>query len=156
MPDSLHRARRDASGRLAARIGGEYFLQTVSLLAQSAEGDLLGAIILLAITQSNVAHLDVRGRTAETAPVGPPPDTERRPVSVIALADGLGLPYETVRRRVVGLEKAGWCVRVQGGVVVPAERFMGPANAAWLEVNRRNMRRLMRRMTEAQLFSHPG
>ena len=56
----------------------------------------------------------------------PAPDAERRPVSVNAVAASLGLPFETVRRRVRRLCDEGVCTVGPEGVVVPASFLVSP------------------------------
>lgn len=143
----------DAVGRRASRIGSEYFLRTLTLATNIFGGDLVGALILMAVMQANVAHLDpFTPGVHETEYDGPPPDSERRPISVSALAAGIGLPYETVRRRVAAFEAEGWLVRSAKGVIVPAARLTGPAHTEVMAENLRNMRRLARRMMLAGLY----
>ena len=134
-----------AIGRAAARAASEHFLRSLSLLTESLDLDILPAIILLTVMQSNVAHLD-GGRTCGSygAVATPPPDEERRPISVLALANGLRLPYETARRHVEKLIAAGWCARVGGGVIVRSEKLTGPKHQEAALANLANLRRLVR------------
>jgi DNA-binding Lrp family transcriptional regulator len=59
-----------------------------------------------------------------------PPDDLRRPVSINAVAASLRLPYETVRRRVGRLARAGACVITPRGVLVPPRVIDNPAHMA--------------------------
>jgi DNA-binding Lrp family transcriptional regulator len=82
----------------------------------------LDALLVLAINQANIAPLtrDPAARARYGQLEAPAPDAERRPVSVNAIAGSLGLPFETVRRRIKRLGGGGVCVISTEGVVVPA------------------------------------
>lgn len=146
----------EARARYASRLGAEYFLRTLSLVTSGVGGNILTAVILLAIMQANVAHVDANEAADALKRAGPPGDDERRPVSVSAVAAGLGVPYETVRRNVARLEKAGLCQRVSGGVIVPAQVLDGPDHSGVLMANWTNMRRLVQRVERAGVFREPG
>lgn len=136
---------QDMAG-VAARISGGYILRTYQLMAQETDGDLILSLIFRAIIAANVDHLD------KNLAAGPqycgaddlPPDNLRRPVSVLAIADSLGLSYETVRRHVLKLMDSGRCVRVKGGVVVPVSALRGEDHQRTMQVNLTNLRRLFR------------
>jgi len=83
--------------------------------------DFLDALILMAISQANVEpilrdpELNRQFATYDRAP----PDELRRPISINAVAQSLGAPFETVRRRVTRLSKVGVYRLTPSGVVVP-------------------------------------
>jgi hypothetical protein len=132
--------------RAASRIAGEYILRSLRMLGELAAGELLTALVSLAIVQANVAHLD-QGAPAENVFArveGIPPNEVRRPVSVLALSASLGLPYETTRRHVAKLAAVGKCVRLKGGVIVPVEALESEKHEAMLRTNLANLRRLVR------------
>jgi hypothetical protein len=87
------------------------------------------ALLVLAINQANIAPLgrDPAARRRYGGLESPAPDEERRPVSLSAVASSLGLPYETVRRRVRRLEAQGVCALGPHGVVVPESFLASPA-----------------------------
>ncbi len=95
-----------------------YLLRAILAGVDGAKGDIVDAILLTAIMDADIGHLD------EIASLGwryatyadGPPDGFRRPTSVRSLSDRLGLPYETTRRRVDGLIAQGRCVRTEHGV----------------------------------------
>lgn len=93
------------------------------------EGDLLEPLILTAILQANQASLlkdpgsQLRYNEADWAY----PDEQRRPISVHAVAQSLGLPFETVRRRTQALALRGACVATPAGVYVPEAAVTSPA-----------------------------
>src|SRR5207342_3648220 len=115
-------AGRDAAGpseatlRTANRVSADYAIRFLVLLRTLGPGDLLDTLVSLALIQANVGHIDNHGPDAPAGlrSDGAVPDDLRRPVSVLALADALGLPYETTRRRIAGLAEAGLCTRVPG------------------------------------------
>ncbi|MFL5296940.1 MAG: hypothetical protein ACJ798_11220 [Phenylobacterium sp.] len=136
--------------RVASRLGSDYVLRWLKIISDVAEGDLLAGIISLAIIQANIGHIDRDGsgeafEDLETMP----PDSVRRPVSVLALSSGLGLPYETTRRHVAKLIAVGFCVRVKGGVIAPGSVLDGEANRRGLDRHMVSLRRLFRDLKAA-------
>lgn len=102
---------------IATRVGADFILDQLVEGAASYDGDLLSALVLAALSSGNCAHLPAHQFATLD---NPPPDRERRPVSVRQIAQSLGQPYETVRRRFVALEAAGLVVRRgRGGFIVP-------------------------------------
>lgn len=105
--------------------------------------EFVDALILLAIVQANVAPL-LRDRDLQRAYASydePPPDELRRPVSVNAIAQSLRLPYETVRRRIARLARAGACEIGDHGVIVPTRELATPGHlmamtAVWDQIRR--------------------
>ena len=97
------------------RLSNEYFLRSVRMLSELANGELVTAIVHRAISAGNVGYLDQNPEGDHYASMdSAPPDALRRPVSILAVAGTLGLPYETTRRHVQKLLKIGWCKRVKG------------------------------------------
>ena len=115
--------------RHVIRLGGAYFLDTVGLVTEAIDQDLIPAMLFLAIARENIRALATTGRAqAEYAALDDiPPDTLRNPVSIYALARGMGVPYESARRHVAKLIKAGMCERVHDGIIVPAHVYERPA-----------------------------
>jgi hypothetical protein len=132
----------DATLRTANRVSADYTIRFLSLLRNLGPGDLLDTLVSLALIQANVGHIDGSGPEGLRAD-GAVPDNLRRPVSVLALADALGLPYETTRRRISHLADAGYCVRVAGGVMVPVATD-GPGHDAVRRTNLSNLQRMFR------------
>jgi hypothetical protein len=137
--------------RISVRLSTEYILRSVQLLVGFVEGDLVTTLVFLAIVSANVSHLNVEG------PDGPPhadaddapPDEARKPVSVLALAGSLNLPYETTRRHVAKLLKSGQCERVTGGLIVPARVLFSERHTEAMRANLTNLRRLFRALNRA-------
>jgi hypothetical protein len=79
--------------------------------------DLTKGLIYTAIWTANVKHVTNTGPAASRAIL---PDSQRLPVSVLAISQSLRLPYETVRRHANVLIAEGLCARTPGhGLVVP-------------------------------------
>lgn len=90
----------------------------------------LDALLVLAVNQANIAPLtrDPTARQAYGALANAAPDGARRPASINAMANSLGIPFETTRRRLKRLEAAGVCTIVPGaGVVIPEAFLTSPA-----------------------------
>jgi hypothetical protein len=140
-----------AVGRIVARLGVEYVLRTVQLMSQEAGGDLTTSVVLYAALAGNVGHLDRNPATAGQfdSLQDLPPDELRRPISVLAVANSLGLPRETVRRHVSKLVKLGRLVRVKGGVVGPAITHQGADQEKAMLTNVANVRRFFRGLKRA-------
>jgi hypothetical protein len=81
----------------------------------------------------------------------PMPDSARRPISILAVANSLGMPYETVRRHVNQLVKEGRCAKMKGGVVFPASRVGTPASDAAVVENMDSVRRFSRTLPTAEM-----
>lgn len=119
----------DPMGRLrvTSRLTAAYLLDTVAIV-RGGEGHVLDTLLASAIIQANVAeisqHADLQVHYAESDAL--PTDEARRPVSMNALATSLGVPFETVRRRVSAMVKSGHCAFVDGGVIVPTEVLSRP------------------------------
>ncbi len=93
-------------------------LAGIRLLGDFWNGDVLRGLVFTAMWTANVKHVT---NTAPAASQTVLPDDQRLPVSILAISNSLRLPYETVRRHVIALEKAGTCRRVgRQGLIVPA------------------------------------
>jgi hypothetical protein len=134
-----------AIGRAAARASFQFVLRSLHMVAREG-GDLMTGIVLYGVAAGNVGHLDQDPNNP--SPYGSieniPPDDARRPVSVLGVANSLGLPYETTRRYVNVLMKTGQCVRVKGGIIAPGAVSRGPEEERDLLDNVANLRRLYR------------
>ncbi len=138
-------------GRAASRLTVEFFLRTANLISGLSGGDLMEALVLRAIIAGNINHIDrdpkSPGRFAAVDDM--PPDALRRPISVLAIANSLSLPYETTRRYANKLLKKGHCVRAKGGLVAPAASHDEPADHAAILANMANLRRLVTALRQA-------
>lgn len=141
-PRTAELAREVLPLRALGRLTSEYVLRVVdAVLAMS--GDVVDGLVILETFRSNVEHLPLEswggpGLEAEEMVT----DDIRRPVSVELLARRIGLPGETVRRRVRKLEAAGFLVRLPGGVIAPAQALGGPELRQAMIQNLGNLQRL--------------
>lgn len=119
-----------AQFRLAGRMAASFLLDVIAIAR--GDGQVLDTLLISAVIQANVEEINRRGdlQVAYAQSDEPPPDALRRPVSMNALASSLDLPFETVRRRIKGLVRAGRCVFVEGGVIVPAAVLAEPQYVA--------------------------
>lgn len=92
----------------AAVIAADFLLDQLITGLAAHDGDLLTTLVMAALGSGNCAHLPM-DRFVALDDV--PPDHERRPLTARQVADSLGQPYETVRRRFVMLEAEGLIVR---------------------------------------------
>jgi hypothetical protein len=141
-----------AVARIAARLTGEFFFRTATLIVEASDGDLMAGLIHRAIIMANTSHFDRDpSKPSQYASLDDPiPDELRRPISVLAVANSLGLPYETTRRCVNKLVKTGRCVRRKGGVVaIGGPITEGPAFQRALKTNMANIRRFQSALKRA-------
>lgn len=110
--------------RRVARLSIEYFLAGLSTITRALDLDMLTALMFLAINRHNF-----QDALADQDFVDLLPDDRRRPISTYLLARQMGLVYETARRHLDKLQKAGLCVRIETGLVIPAEVLARPALA---------------------------
>lgn len=127
--------------RRIARATNSFHLRTAEVLADAADGDLVRGIVFLGVIQANIQALNSDlGLSLQYAGAQDiPPDELRRPISVYALAQSLGLPYETTRRYVQKLIEDGRCARQPAGIVVTREVLAQPAMLAAVERNHANV-----------------
>lgn len=139
------RVNPDSAAALHARalmsLSGAFMLDQVA--SGMAGLDPRDALLVMAINQANIAPLtrDPAARARYGALETPAPDDERRPVSLSAIACSLGLPYETVRRRVGRLHALGVCQLGAHGAVVPesflaSPPYMASVVAAYVRLHR--------------------
>lgn len=127
------------------------------LLDEMANGvgglDPLDALLVLAINQANIAPLtrDPEARARYGGLSAPAPDGERRPVSINAVAASLGLPFETVRRRIRRLAAEQVCVLSADGVVVPASFLASPGYLRSVMLGHERLRRFYGELRAADL-----
>lgn len=112
--------------RLLNRLSIAFLLDAISIVR--GDRHLLDSLLLSTITQANTAPISGQAdlQVAYAGADEVPPDSLRRPISINALASSLQLPFETVRRRVGGMVRKGWCEMAGGGVIVPARILTDP------------------------------
>lgn len=107
--------------------------------------DRVDSLLVLVILSANLAPWP-------PAPEGVDlPDDRRRPVSLLAVAQSMGLAYETVRRRCHDLAARGVIAIGEGGCVVPAALLRPPAAAALLAGDAAALAAMFERMGEHRL-----
>jgi len=114
----------------ATRASFLYVRDTIQI--SRGDGALIDALIFTAALDANMAPVE-RDPDLQVAYGGvevSAPDELRRPVSMNAVAQSLRLPFETVRRRFLGLARDGLCVIGPQGVVVPNSAVTSPAYIA--------------------------
>jgi len=128
--------------RLAARFAGEYQLRYAERLAQTV-GDLGRGLILMAIMQANAEPLlaDPELTRRHSSADNPPPDDLLAPVPVLSVSTELGIPFETTRRNVHRLIRAGVVRRVRGGVIAPHDFLDLEASRAALTAHLSDLQR---------------
>lgn len=114
------------------RLAGQHLLNTARLVAVAVDRDLVTALTFLSIARANLRELTLdRARALSYGAIDTiPPDSERIPVSVYAVAKELGVPYETVRRHALKLRKGGACEAVAGGLIIPNSTLARPETLA--------------------------
>jgi hypothetical protein len=141
--------------RKVAVVSMDYVARVFRSLAE-VYGDGREGLVVQAIFAANTAHLDIR--TVDRSIAGPDatlPDEVRKPISINRLAQSLGLPFETTRQCVNRLIKAGTCVRVKGGILVPKGAVQQPEVAAAVMANLTAVRQLVRNLQAVGLDVGP-
>ncbi|MBV9044312.1 MAG: hypothetical protein JO294_04250 [Alphaproteobacteria bacterium] len=111
---------RDSS-RIASA-GLAFYLRSIRAMARLTENDLTATIVFNAMWAANTSEIAGTALTHQYRELDNlPPDSLRRPITVLALSNSLHMPYETVRRHVRILSQSGSCVSVpRKGWYVPA------------------------------------
>ena len=119
-------------------------LRAVAMVNREYGGDITAALVFACVVEANVGHLATNPESmARLATlVRLPPDEMRRPVTGVAVAATLGIPNETVRRKVKGLIEQGLLVRVDGGLIVPTEIMASDRMTRLTRASFINLRRL--------------
>ena len=116
-----------ARRRYVTKASLDHFLRTGAAVSEVFDGNMLAGVVFLTIMRAGVQHLNLNPGPGGPGPDGIYDDKLRRPVSVMSVANFLGLSYETTRRHVSVLIDRGYCVRVGArGVMVPASVVRGP------------------------------
>jgi DNA-binding Lrp family transcriptional regulator len=143
---------RDEAGeppvRLCNRLLSEYFHRTLGLLMRRV-GDPVDALILLGVARANMAGQPQEARAA----VELLPDNARKPARRLAIAAQLGLPAETVRRRLIELERRGYCRTVHGGVLLEAAALLRRQALTLFEEHQANLERFFARLGETGVLA---
>ena len=117
-PDRRLRSGRLTKEQTAIGMAGIGLLLTGLRTLHEFLGDLVKGLVYTAIWTANVKHVT---NTPGAGDRGILKDSQRLPVSVLAISNALRLPYETVRRHADALQKEGYCTRVgRKGLIAPA------------------------------------
>ncbi|MBS0280576.1 MAG: hypothetical protein JSR25_05395 [Proteobacteria bacterium] len=102
-------------------IAGTYYLiRSFTRMMALGNGDLRKVIVFRAIWASNVRRLAASQANARfDSRSTPPPLDMFQPISGLAVAEAMRMPYESVRRKINALKREGLCiVTPQSGLVV--------------------------------------
>jgi DNA-binding Lrp family transcriptional regulator len=132
--------------RFALRAANNFIID--GLTAYRSGRDFTDALILATLVQCNSAPVSadpvLQRRYATYEAVAP--DHLRRPISINAIATSLGLPFETVRRRIKRLIADGGCEVVPEGVRLAAGAMASPGARAGLDTTSATVRALYERL----------
>jgi hypothetical protein len=126
--------------RLAGRFVIEFVLRFREQLARQVP-DPVSSVMLMEIVAINTEGLSAREHGGISLG-GFVPDHHRTPAATSALAQRLGIANETARRHGLGLEAAGFCKRVDGGLIVPSSVLESVPVQEFVESSHRNLQRL--------------
>jgi DNA-binding transcriptional regulator YhcF (GntR family) len=114
----LHSSRLSKNQMAVATAATGLLLAGMKALQDFFDGDLMKGLVFTAVWTANVKHVT---NTAPAASRTVLEDSQRLPISILAISQSLRLPYETVRRHVDALVKEGKCELVgRQGVMAPA------------------------------------
>lgn len=132
------------NARAATRFATDYILRWVEIANEVHGSDFLYALVFTTLWAGNCSH--IRG-DVYTDIDDIPPDHERRPLTVRQVADSLGLPYETVRRRFVEMLEKGMAQRVgREGFIVPQSALARPEVMQGLKRSHMSLTRFLKEL----------
>lgn len=138
--------------RFALRAANSFIID--GLTAYRSGRDFTDALIMATLVQCNSAPVAadpvLQRRYATFEAVAP--DSLRRAISINAIASSLGLPFETVRRRVKRLIADGACEVVPEGIRLVAGQMQSPGARAGLERSYEMVRALYLRLKRNGCF----
>lgn len=102
----------------------DHFLNTAALMSRALMNDYTTMIVFMSILRASVSHLNKDRAVNPDAVSGVFPDTLRRPVSILAVSDLTGFPYETTRRHVHKLVETGFCSRMGSREFIVSEDIL--------------------------------
>lgn len=111
--------------RITARIMTHEVLRGLAAMARASGADMIQFLVFSGIWSANTQHLlGVKDRYAGLNDI--PPDSQRRPISQVALGDMLCMPQDIISRYVDMLIEEGVVERLGDGLVVPSAVFTRP------------------------------
>lgn len=125
-PGGTPREDSELAGPLAILL--DTFILRVLEAGVAPHGSMLDALVFSSLITGNAGDITYDRELAQKYAWSdsPPPDELRRPVAITELSERLGLPHETIRRRVVRYIALGWVVRVHGGYLSTMSRQQSP------------------------------
>ena len=108
--------------RLVSRMSADYLLRLVEPINEHI-GDVVTALVLMEVFRANTSHLadtDGGSEGSNWSADSFIADDDRRPVSATDVARNLGMPVETVRRRLANLVARNRCERGEAGYWIPS------------------------------------
>lgn len=119
--------------RVAGRLATAFVLDLAKLGGHRR--DIVDAVLRAAISDANQAHLsrDPALHDRYLTLGDDAPDDLRRAASINAIAGSLRIPFETARRRIIGLAEAGVVRLTPAGVIVPRSVTSSPPYRAALQ-----------------------
>ncbi|MBU1377358.1 MAG: hypothetical protein KKE02_13080 [Alphaproteobacteria bacterium] len=134
--------------RAANRALSAYMLRACNDLIPLTD-DALSSLILLDLTLENTAALS----TADLPAWAADPARFARPIRIAALSKSLRFSPETTRRHLLGLEAAGFCRRVDEGLVALAPSPVWPELARLMAANLANVHRLFAALRQLEVLA---
>lgn len=118
-----------------------YLLDSIEISRDGA--DIVDRLLVAAILDANLGPVkqDASLQAAYAGVHDPPPQALFRPVSINAIAQSLGLPFETVRRRVSRLVRGGTCAVIAQGLVASQDHLGSSAFKAMSVARYERLRR---------------
>jgi hypothetical protein len=95
----------------------------MNICLEQFEGDLLKFLVMLVISLRTTKHRDFASRTQEELLSGAIPVLPGFGANARSIAEAIGLPKETIRRRVTDLLADGWLVRENGKLYCTARSY---------------------------------
>jgi DNA-binding transcriptional ArsR family regulator len=122
-------------------------LDGLKTLHEFSGGDFVKGLVFTGIWTANVKHVTNTPAASDRRVLD---DSQRLPVSILAISNALRLPYETVRRHADMLLKEGQCVRVgRKGLVVPASTHRQGVNVGTMAAGYRTLMALLAELRNA-------
>lgn len=139
--------------RLVSRLSANFLLRLAEPLTEQI-GDLVTALVLLDLIHANTEHLNDEAFAAlPVSENGYLPDAERRPVRIAVLSDRLGIPPETVRRRLNSLVTSGRCERHDDGFLIPGRTLAHRPFVQYMLDSQSHLQRLLSGLEEFGVLS---
>ena len=107
----------------------EHFTELLITLRREFDGDLDRMLVLAVIGLRTLPARRAAGASYAAFQAGRLPDLPS-PINVQSIADTSGIPRETVRRKVMALERSGWIERHEGGYLVVSPQARNELSAA--------------------------